>query len=459
MKISREDLEPRQVRLTIEVAPERLAATLATVTQELSKRYRIPGFRPGKAPLERVAALVGETNLRQEALERLGKEVVGAALREEKLSSVAPVALELLSSDPPRFGATVSLAPEVELGDYRALRLPEPPPVEVTEADVDQVLTRIRRDLSTQQVVDRPSERGDLLILSIEMRRRAADAPDSEDEADLPENAPVQQILLDDERAEGSALPDGLLEALLGRSAGDVGSVSLPGPEGAEATTRTRLDFRYRIQEVRALELPPLDDHLASRLGRDAASLEDMRADIRSSLQERREQDNRQVLVQQARDALVAGASLRYPPALVQEELREVVTSFRGHLEREGEDWEAWLAQRDEAELWQQFEGQAELNLRRKLVMGEFVSREGLEMEPEQITAGLRVAERLGGRRPRKAREGLQRMMLDSLNDVFNRRVQERLVAIVTGQAEALESPEAASASAEDDADREQTRA
>lgn len=441
MKISREDVDPCQVKLSIEVEPKRLSVAMAAVTQELSKRYRIPGFRPGKAPMDRVAALVGEANLRQEALERLGKEVVGAAIKAEKLQSVAPMTMEVLSTDPPRFSVVISLEPEVDLGDYLSLRLPEPELPEPTEDDVERVLGRMQRDLAERRPVDRPARRGDELVLSVEARRRSADAPPpaEEDGELLPEDAPRQRLFLDDALARFEGAPEGLVEALVGLSAGSAGSFSLPVPADADAPTAAegaaeRLDFSYRLHEVVELELPPLDDSLAARLG-GAESLEAVRERLRTSLEERRDINRRELLVRAAREALVAGATLRYPPALVQEELRETVTAFRRYLEQEGEDWETWLAARDEEQLWREFEERAEQTLRRKLVLSRFAEVEGLEPEERQVEAGLRYAEQLGSRRPRKAREGLRRMMLDSLNHSYNQRVDDRLLAIVSGDA------------------------
>ena len=180
MKISREDVEPLQVRLTVEVAPERLEAARRDVAQAYSKRYRIPGFRPGKVPPDRVAALIGDASLNEEAMEQLGREVLQAALKAEGLSSVAPVMLELLRAEPPTFVGTVSLEPQVELGDYRALRVPEPELPEVTDDDVDEMLERLRRDAAERLPVDRPSEIGDVATLNVKGWRRAADEADPE---------------------------------------------------------------------------------------------------------------------------------------------------------------------------------------------------------------------------------------------------------------------------------------
>lgn len=447
MKISREDVEPRQVRLTIEVAPERLAATLATVTQELSKRYRIPGFRPGKAPLDRVAALVGEASLHQEALERLGKEVVGAALRKEKLESVAPVSLELLGTEPPRFGAMVSLEPEVDLGDYRALRIPQPEPPVLGEDAVDEALARARHSLADSHPVDRPAELGDRLLLAVVARiRRAGDPPQSEEEAALPADAPGQLLLLDEDLGPQDA-PPGLIKALVGLSAGSSGSLKLPlgsDENAAAGDDGAYVDVHYRIDEVQELDLPPLDDQLAARMGSGDLGLESLREAVRQSLAKDLARQSRDLWVRDAVEALVAGASVSYPPAMLQEELREHVTKFRRYLEQEGEDWEAWLASRSEEELLQQFERQAAESLRRQLVLRRFAEAEGLEFDEGGVGSRMLEAEQKGRRRPRRVMEGVRNMMLNMLNDAFNRRIQDRLLAITAGEVGAGGSPETA---------------
>lgn len=452
MNITREDVEPLQVRLTVEVAPERLEAARQAVVQEYSRRYKIPGFRPGKAPIDRVAALIGDGNLMQEAMERLGRAVLQEALKAEGLSSVAPVMMELLKADPPTFGGTVSLEPRVELGDYRALRVAEPELPEVTDADVDQVLDRLRRDTAERRPLDRPAAPGDLATLNLKGWRRAADeaAPDPADLADRPADVDVAdgRLLLTAEEIDRVGLPAGFVDAVAGMAVGQERRFDLPLPPDPAApdAPAAAMDFQVALQGLEELVLPELDDAFAATVG-DAPDLATLRTNIAESMRQRRRVQQREAYLEAAREALVGAASVSYPPALLGQEVRDFIAEFRGQLERQGIDWESWVGQRDEAALWSEFEQTAAQRLRMRLVVSRLVELEGLDLDEEALNRRLNVMRDMSARTPKKRRPDMQAMMMNTVNNLMMGRINERLLEIVSGQAPAPEAaPPAADA-------------
>ena len=125
MKIERQDLENRQTELQIEVASDQLQTAMQAASRRLSRGTKIPGFRPGKAPYEVIVGKFGEDVIFEEALERLGQEIYRDALEEEKIEPYAPGSLEeVIREDPLKLRYIVPLAPEVDLGAYREIRIP-----------------------------------------------------------------------------------------------------------------------------------------------------------------------------------------------------------------------------------------------------------------------------------------------------------------------------------------------
>ncbi|HQZ70567.1 MAG TPA: trigger factor [Anaerolineae bacterium] len=442
MKISREDVEPLQVRLTVEVAPERLEAARRDVAQAYSKRYRIPGFRPGKVPPDRVAALIGEASLNEEAMEQLGREVLQAALKAEGLSSVAPVMLELLRAEPPTFVGTVSLEPQVDLGDYRALRVPEPELPEVTDDDVDEMLERLRRDAAERLPVDRPSEIGDVATLNVKGWRRAADEADPEalDLEARPADLDVAEgrLTLTAADVASAGLPDGFLDAVLGMALGQERRFSLPLPAatGAPEAPAAAMDFVVTLTELVALDLPALDDAFAAKVG-DAVDLDSLRSKIGESMRQRRRVQQREAFLEAARGALESGAAVSWPPALLTQEIKDFIAEFREQLERQGIEWQAWLAQRDESALWSEFEQTAARRLRTRLVISRLVELEGLDLDQEALDRRMAMMRDMSARTPKKRRPDLQAMMVNTMNNLMMGRINERLLEIVSGQAAA----------------------
>ena len=124
MNVTTEPRDNRQLLLTIEVPPERVDAALAQAARRLSQKYKIPGFRPGKAPRDVVERMVGKQALLEEVVDDLGPKVYKEALDTHNIEPYGIGVMEDFSLEPMVFKMVVPLAPIVELGDYRSLRVP-----------------------------------------------------------------------------------------------------------------------------------------------------------------------------------------------------------------------------------------------------------------------------------------------------------------------------------------------
>jgi trigger factor len=119
LKIEVQEMEDRQVRLTVEVPNERLEKAMHSAARSLSRQTRIPGFRPGKAPYQVILNKMGEGVILEEALENLGQEIYRQALDESELEPFAPGTMdEIVSREPLVLRYTVPLKPIVELDEY-----------------------------------------------------------------------------------------------------------------------------------------------------------------------------------------------------------------------------------------------------------------------------------------------------------------------------------------------------
>ena len=124
-----------QTVLNIELEEDDLPPYLDRGYQRVVNRVSIPGFRKGKAPRAIVENFLGRESLIREALEFMVNDVTGKAISEQSLETAEPPDVVLLDLDPVVFKATVALKPNVDLGDYRAIRVPATP-AEVTDEDV-----------------------------------------------------------------------------------------------------------------------------------------------------------------------------------------------------------------------------------------------------------------------------------------------------------------------------------
>jgi len=169
--VETEHLPKSQVGMTIEVPAETVDATYDKVLNRLTSRARIEGFRPGRAPRSLVEARVGSAAIREEVVELMVPEVVRRALEERSIDPIESPNVEVLELErgrPARLKATVSVMPEVQLGDAPAVEVPTAP-VEITDEMVERRLEDMRQPLAEITPVEREARLGDLALIDVEV--------------------------------------------------------------------------------------------------------------------------------------------------------------------------------------------------------------------------------------------------------------------------------------------------
>lgn len=161
--VQTEHLDNHTARLTVDLPQERLEKAVRQAARQIAQQARIPGFRPGKAPFNVIVNMFGYEYVLSQALERIGNEVYQEALEASEVEPYAPGSLEEIEDQGQKLVFLVPKRPEVDLGDYRALR------VEYEEPEVtDEMLNDAMEDLREQQAViddvDRPARIGDQLV-------------------------------------------------------------------------------------------------------------------------------------------------------------------------------------------------------------------------------------------------------------------------------------------------------
>jgi len=381
IKVDSQALDDRQVQLTVEVPPERYNAAMRSAARRLSQRDRIPGFRPGKVPFEVVVGRFGEEAIFDEALDTLGQDVYRQAIEDSQLDPFAPGTLnEVVSRDPLVLRYLVPLAPEVELGSYRKLRLPFKP-----AAVQDEALDRLMEDLRQRQAIIEPASRpiqlADVALVDIEGR---LDQPAEGEQAEVVKQEGLS-LLVENETDWPFA---GVAAHLVGRAAGDEVSAQhsfaqdYPSEElrGREAT------FHFRVRGVKSRTVPVWTDDLARSLG-DYVDLLDLRIKVRKSLTESAAKEAEAEYADEVIGKLVEQAKIQFPPLLTEQEIDDLIHDLVHQLEARGLNLDQYLKAeaKTEIELRDEFRERAERRVRRALVLGKLVDLEKFEVEDAQI--------------------------------------------------------------------------
>ncbi|MEX0705654.1 MAG: trigger factor, partial [Nitriliruptoraceae bacterium] len=309
MKTSVEKLDEVSVRLTVEVEPERVKRAFDHAARELAKQVNLPGFRPGKAPRRILEQRLGEGAIAQAAMENSISDYYVEALREQELNPVAQPELDVDhfdEADGCAFTATVEVRPEFEAPDHTGITVSFPD-WEVAESAIDEHLESLRDRFAEVDEVDRAAESGDLVTVDLEV----------EVDGQVIEDARVSDALY--EIGSGGVTPK-LDDLLVGVVAGADVEFEDTLPEGFPEHGGSEATLRVHVTDVRAKTLPELDDDFATTASA-FDTVDELRADVRRSMERRRVLEAQQHLRSQVLEAYLARAEVTLPPAMVEGEV------------------------------------------------------------------------------------------------------------------------------------------
>lgn len=432
MNIQREELPDRQVQLTVEIPADRIEGAKRTAARRLGDRARIPGFRPGKAPYDMLVRKLGEEAIFEEALEIVGQEAYREALEETSLDPYAPGSLDnVVSRDPLVLRYTVPLPPEVDLGAYRDLRLPQEK-AEVQNQAVEDLMEELRNRQAVIEPAARAAQLGDLLVLDSkgELEEEGGKTTELMDEHAI-------SLLLQEET--NWPFP-GISAHLLGLAAGEEKQVSYEFPEdySNESLRGKSARFAFHVQEVKSRALPEWSDDLARGIG-DFENLDDLRTKVRVSLEEQSDRRAQSEYAGQVVELIVGQSKLNYPPLLIHEETDGMLRDLDRRLQSQKLSLADYLRieKKTLEEVRTDLEPSARQRVQRALVLGKVVELESLAVADDEIEAQFdSMAAALGAgsndiRRALDNQAGRRRIALDLLTD----KAIARLLAIARGEA------------------------
>jgi len=452
LKIETHPREDHQVTMVVELEPEKLEGARRKAARRISQKVKIPGFRPGKAPYDVVRRLYGDGVLTEEAVEILVDEIYPEALKEADIKPSAAGALENIESlDPPKFIFTVPLLPTVDLGDYKSTRLPYEW-VEPAESKVEEEIQNLRRMYATSETVERPAQEGDYVLVSVTGHK-----VDAEEGAEPLLERNSYAVVMRSEAKEGEWPFPGFSKQLVGAKPGEVVEFSHKYEKDFEdeSLQGQTVKFTVTIKSIRGVNLPELNDELAQKTGL-GQTIDELRQRMRENVHRESQNKYDDEYYEKLLEQIKAGATIKYPPQVLEHELEHVLDDVERRLKSQGlENLEKYFTMVNttrEKFIEEQARPVAQKRLERGLIMDELaraekidVDQKSLEEEFGNLWATLAMTnedfarQTKGGTKP--TREVVDAVAMDSMNRLVTRRVLERIKAIATGQAEAEAEP------------------
>ena len=389
MKIEQTYLEDHQLEVTVEAEQEVFEKAKHLAAKKMSKEKNIPGFRPGKAPYQRVVTHFGEAAIIDHALDHFLDEVYPKIIEEIDREPYGPGQVkEIKTLEPPTFVFYIPLQPEVILGDYREIRLPYEK-TEVPEEDVDKILDRMLSQQASIEPVDHPAEEGNLVDTSLDCR--AVDSDPEGEENYLLKNQPLPVMIKAKKEDDKKEWPfPGFSRQLLGVSRGDNLDLTyeFPDDETVDEDYRGKeVLYAVQVEGIRERVLPELNDEFVKTVS-DLESVEELREQILEELSAQREMEEENTYVNTILETILEDAEVKYPPQMVENEIEGEVRELESRLKTQGMDLEMYLKIQDleEEGLREQIKPNAEKRITHGLLIGKISEAEDLNINPEDIT-------------------------------------------------------------------------
>jgi trigger factor len=418
------ELPESRVRVEAEVPPEEVERRVAQAAKRLGRGLRVPGFRAGKAPAPVIVQRMG----REAVLDEAVRDSIGtwytAAIDAAHVVPVGEPQLDMgdlpAQGEPLTFSIEIGVRPTATLGEYKGLEVGRREAAASDEA-ISEELDRLRERSARLDTVERPAASGDFVVMDYLGTR--------DGEAFAGGEGRDQMV----ELGSGRLVP-GFEEQLEGAAAGDERTVTVNFPEDYPAAELAgqEAQFAVTVKEVKAKELPELDDDLAAEAGFD--TLDELREDIRTRISEADGAQIEAEFREAALDSAVQAATVDIPDTLVEARARELWDSMLHSLAHQGISREAYLriAGREEAEIVEQSKPDAEQALRREAVLAAIIEAEAIEPSDEELLEAVEqaAAEGRGRTSPKKLLERLKSTgRLDSLKQDLAQRKALDLIA------------------------------
>ncbi|QGR81458.1 trigger factor [Enterococcus gallinarum] len=366
--------------LTFSIEQAEIQKGLTTAFNKVKGNLNVPGFRKGKVSRQVFNRMYGEEALYEDALNAVLPKAYEAAVKEAGIDPVSQPKIDVDSMEKGQdwvIKAEVTVKPEVKLGDYKELTV-EKQDREVTEEDVD---ARIKREQEAQAELvikeDEAAENGDTVVIDFE-----GFLGEETFEGGKGENYSL-------ELGSNSFIP-GFEDQLVGVKAGESKEVNVTFPEDYQAEDLAGKDavFKVTVHEVKAKELPELDDEFAKDVDDSVETLAELKEKYRKELTETKEKAAEDAKDEAAiRQAVENAEIVELPHSMVHDEVHRSMDEFLNNMQRQGISPEMYyqLTGSTEADLHQQFEGEAETRVKTNLVIEAIAKAEGLEATEEDI--------------------------------------------------------------------------
>lgn len=378
MSLQVEKLEHNMAKLTIEVSAEEVEKALQAAYLKERSKISLPGFRKGKVPRQMIEKMYGAEIFFDDAANEIIPKAYADAYDECELEIVSRPEINIVQIEkgkPFIFTAEVATKPEVTLGEYKGLEV-DKVSTRVTQKEVEaKIEEEAEKNARTVTVEDRAVQDGDEVILDFE------GFVDGEAfEGGKGENYPLTI-------GSGSFIP-GFEDQLVGAEAEKEVEVKVTFPEDyhAEELKGKEAVFKCTVHEIKAKELPEIDDEFAAEVS-EFDTLDEYKADVKAKIKEQKATDGKRKQEDQAVEQAIKNASYEIPDAMVDTQISQMANDFAQRIQSQGLTMEQYyqFTGMTEEKMNEEFKPQAVKRIETRLVLEAIAKAENIEISDEKL--------------------------------------------------------------------------
>ena len=369
------------VKFNMEISAEEFEAGIVKAYQKEKGKFVVDGFRKGKVPRKIIEARFGEDVFFEEAINLILQEEYPKAVDELGLAVINRPDLDIdgiKKGEGFVVNVTVEVYPEIEVKDYKGVEI-EKISEELDEDAVQKELEALQKRNARLVSVDREAQDGDTVIIDY-----AGFVGEDQFEGGTAENHSLKL-------GSGAFIP-GFEEQLIGKKAGEEAEVKVTFPEEYHAPDLAGKEavFKCKVHEVKAEELPKLDDDFASDV-----SEFDTLDEFKKDLQEKLEESAKKTAVQRMQDAAVRAVvdanDFDIPEVIVDDEIQAMIRDFDRQLSYQGLNIQQFMqfSGKEMEEIKKEFKEDAEKRAKTKMVIEAVAKKENFKVTDEEIEEDL----------------------------------------------------------------------
>ena len=398
MSVKVENLEHNMAKLTIEVSAEELEKALNTAYNKQKRQISVPGFRKGKVPRAMIEKMYGAEIFYEDAANELMQQTYPSAIDESGVDIVSRPTVDVVQIEkgkPFIYTAEVATRPEVALGKYMGVTVTKID-TSVTEDEVEAELENQRNtNARTVTVTDRPVKEGDTAVIDFE--------------------GFVDGVAFDGGKAENHSLEigshsfiDTFEDQLVGKNAGDEVEVNVTFPEQYQAADLAGKPavFKVKINEIKAKELPELNDEFAQDVA-GVDTLAEYKEELKKNLAEKKENEAKKTKEDEAIQKIIDKSKMDLPKAMIDTQCETMVNEFAQRIAQSGLSMDQYLqfSGMTVDQLKEQVRPEAETRIKSSLVLEQIAKEENIEVSDEDINAEIEKMAKAYGMEADKLKE------------------------------------------------------